>query len=274
MKRQVVTIHDISPIDHPEWLSRKFALFYQLLTPCLARRVQRIITDSQFTKRRLIETTKVTPDKIVVIPCGVDPKFHPRPLDEVAAALSSLALPSARYLLTVGSLEPRKNLRRLIKAWALAQDRMPADLWLVVAGGKGNAAVFARETGVEVLAPRVHLTGHVADDVLPALYAGASGFCYMSLYEGFGLPPLEAMASGVPVLVSEGTAFPEVVGDCGLYADPLDVEKIAEQMVRLVTDSSASALLAARGLERAKQFTWDECARRTFEVLKSVASED
>lgn len=271
--RQVVTIHDVVPLDHPEWLNWKFAAWYRFLLPRLVLRVRRVIAISEFTKERLLATTKISPEKIIVIPNGVDSRFHPRPEAEVTAAIEALGLPVRRYLLTVGSLEPRKNLRRLLAAWRQAHTSLPEDIWLVVAGGKGKMMVFGDTTGVEDLPPRVFLTGRVPDDLLPALYAGAAAFAYVSEYEGFGLPPLEAMASGVPVLVSNTTAFPEVVSDAGLYANPLDVNEIAQGLIRLLTDSAIAADLRERGLKRAKQFSWERTAALTLKVLREAAEE-
>ena len=271
--RQVLTIHDVVPLDHPEWLNWKFAAWYRFLLPRLVLRVRRVIAISEFTKKRLIATTKIAPDKIIVIPNGVDGCFRPRPEIEVTSALEALGLPAKRYLLTVGSLEPRKNLRRLLAAWHLARASVAEDIWLVVAGGNGRAMIFGDTTGAEDVPPRVHLTGHVSDDLLPVLYAGAMAFVYVSEYEGFGLPPLEAMASGVPVLVSKTTAFPEVVGDAGLYINPHDVEEITEGLIRLLTDPVLAAELAARGLERAKLFSWERTAALTLKVLQEVAAE-
>jgi len=268
VRRQVVTIHDVTTLDHPEWMGRKFAAWYGFLLPKLVLRASHVIVVSEFTKQRLLAKTLIKADKITVIYNGVDAKFHPRDADEVAVAVKAVGVPVKKYLLTVGSLEPRKNLKRLLAAWEQAQLELPDDIWLVVAGAKGKAQVFGDTTGAETLPPRVHLAGRVDDRLLPALYAGAAGFAYVSLYEGFGLPPVEAMASGVPVLVSDGTVFPEIIGDSGLLVDPMDVDSIATGIVRLLTDEKLAADLAQRGLERAKLYTWQRAASETLAALR------
>ena len=143
-------------------------------------------------------------------------------------------MPCRHYVLCVGSLEPRKNLPRLLQAWSRIQSEVPGNVWLVLTGKKGNERIFADAAGLSRLPPRVHLTGHVPDDVLPALYAGAIAFAYPSVYEGFGLPPLEAMAAGIPVLTGNQTSLPEVVGDAGVMVDPYDVDALADGLLRLL----------------------------------------
>jgi glycosyltransferase involved in cell wall biosynthesis len=270
MRNQVVTIHDVVPLDHPEWLNWRFAAWYRFLLPRLVHRVRGVIAISEFTKRRLISTTGVPAEKVVVIPNGVDARFTPAAKARIEDVKNLLPAPAQRYLLTVGSLEPRKNLRRLLLAWSEALRDLPEDVWLVVAGAKGKSVVFAQSAGLEELPERVFLPGYVADDVLPALYACATGFAYISEYEGFGLPPLEAMASGVPVMVSATTAFPEVVGDAGLLVDPLDVQAIARGLVKLLTEPDFAEELAGRGLQRARQFSWDRTAELTLGALRDA----
>lgn len=272
VRRQVVTIHDVVPLDHPEWLNPRFAAWYRWLLPRLAKRVAHIITISEFSRQRIVECLKVAATKVTVIPNGVDARFHPRSPTEVTRTRRGLGIPSPHYILTVGSLEPRKNLHRLLQAWERVHTSIPDDVWLVVTGAKGKALVF-KDVHFSKLPPRVHLTGHVEDAHLPALYSGALAFAYLSVYEGFGLPPLEAMAAGVPTITGNRTALPEVVGDAGVMVDPLDVDAIADGLKRIVEDSDLRRQLRAKGLERARRFSWDRTAALTFSVLEASASQ-
>jgi glycosyltransferase involved in cell wall biosynthesis len=273
VRRQVVTIHDVVPLDHPEWLNSRFAAWYRFLTPKLARRVARVITVSEFTKSRLLETTGIADEKVVVVPLGVDARFGPQSSVDVESAIQQLGLPTSRYVLSLGSLEPRKNLGRLLRAWEVIYRRLPEDVWLVVSGAKGKSLVFQDVPELKALPPRVFLTGHVPDELLPALYAGAMAFAYLSVYEGFGLPPLEAMASGTPTLVGNRASLPEVVGDAAVQVDPFDIEAIADGLHRLIEDSSLRAVLREKGLERSGQFNWDKTAEQTWRVLTEAAED-
>ncbi|MHB1282845.1 MAG: glycosyltransferase family 4 protein [Metallibacterium scheffleri] len=273
VRNQVVTIHDVVPLDHPEWLNPRFAAWYRFLIPRLARRVKHVIVDSDFTRQRLIAHTGIGPGKISVIHCGVDARFRPQSPEAINSARAALQVPPGRYVLSVGSLEPRKNLGRLLLAWQSALSELPADAWLVVAGAKGKGLVFADVPELAHLPARVHLAGYVPEEALPALYAGADAFVYPSMYEGFGVPPLEAMACGIPTLVSNRTSIPEVVGDAALQVDPFDVNAIAQGLVQLSTDANLRAKLGRVGRERAALYTWDHTAKRTLQVLQEAAKE-
>ena len=271
VKRQVVTIHDISPIDHPEWLNPRFADWYRFLIPRLAIRVRGILTVSDFMRQRMLEVLPVPEEKIYRVHLGVDSQiFSPRSVEEVRAVVGTLGIPSLRYFLYVGSLAPGKNVTNLLRAWAAIAEDVDDEIWLVLAGSKGKSLVF-KDIWLDRLPPRVFFTGHVPTDLLPALYSGAIGFVFPSLYESFGLPPLEAMSCGAVPVVSNCTAMPEVVGDAGILVDPKDVESIAWGIRRLVDDDRLLEELRSKGLERAKQFSWDKSADLTWKVLQEVA---
>ena len=272
IRRQVCTIHDLIPLDHPEWFNPRFAKWYQWLFPRLAPRLQHVIAISEFTKQRIVELLNVDPRRITVVPNGVDPQFTPRLEHEISAMRATLGIASPSYLLSVSSLEPRKNLARLFEAWERVADRVPREVHLVVAGAQASSTVFS---GVKFdrLPPRVHFTGYVAQDQLPVLYSGALAFVYPSLYEGFGLPPLEAMSCGTAVVTSDGTSLREVVGDAAVLVDPLDVDSIADGIRRMVESGALRQRLAQAGLERARQLTWDNSARLTRQVLLQQSSE-
>ena len=272
IRRQVCTIHDLIPLDHPEWFNPRFAQWYKWLFPRLAPRLQHIIAISEFTKQRVVELLNVDPRRITVVPNGVDPQFTPSHEPAIAAMRQQLGISVPRYLLSVSSLEPRKNINRLFEAWERVVNRIPEDVALVVAGAHGASGVFS---GVKLdrLPPRVHFTGYVPQDQLPVLYSGALAFVYPSLYEGFGLPPLEAMACGTAVVTSNGTSLREVVGDAAVLIDPLDVDSIADGIERITEDSNLRQSLAQAGRERARHLTWDHCAQLTRQVLLAQSKE-
>ena len=270
-ERQVVTIHDITPLEHPEWLNPRFAKWYQFLIPRLVHKARRIIAVSNFTKSRICEVTSVQPDKVVVIYNGVDERFRPKSSEEIARTKDTFGISNFRYILTVATIEPRKNLQRLLEAWDVWHVNLPQDIWLVIAGAKGKDLVF-RDAVFNRLPPKICMIGHVPDEHLPALYSGALAFIYVSLYEGFGLPPLEAMACGTPVLTSNVTSLPEVVGDAALTVNPYDIDAIAEGIKRLVEDDNLRKELSQKGLARAKLFSWERTAEVTWSVLKEAAN--
>ena len=271
VRHQVVTVHDMVYFDHPETLNRKFAAWYRFLLPRLVRRVRAVITVSDFIKERVIARTGLAPGKIFVVPNGVGPQFRPEAIAGRDYAVQQLGIPNCRYILSLGSVEPRKNILRLLHSWERIHNAIPDDVWLVVAGGEGNRAIF-RNRRFGSLPPRVHFSGRIPDEILPALIAGAIGVAYPSIYEGFGLPALEAMASGVPVLAGSCPALAEVVGDAGILIDPLDEEAISDALRRLIEDEHLRRQMRDRGLARAERFSWDKAARSTWDVLQQVAS--
>ncbi len=266
----VVTIHDLGylhfPAAHPA-LSRRYL---DWSTRWSVRAARRVIAVSGATRDDLITMLKTPHEKITVVHHGVRPASA-RPPDAAArATLERLGI-SRPYALFLGTVQPRKNLRRLIRAFRLVVDAgLPHTL--VIAGRMGWLAEPIRaEVAACGLTDRVHFAGYVADDDLPALYTGADVFAFPSLYEGFGMPALEALSYGVPVVASKTTSLPEVVGDVGLLVDPEDEEAIGAALVRILTDDALRARLARAGPERAAQFSWERCARETLAVLEGAA---
>ncbi len=264
--RQVLTVHDLACLDHPEWFGTRFAMWYRSIIPLLARHVNRLITVSEFSKQRLVELTHIPESRVAVIPNGVDQRFHPQSADDIREIREKTGIPSQAYLLSLSSLEPRKNLPFLLEAWGLSAPRLPTDVWLVIAGAEGKENIF-RAMNIRSIPPRVLFAGFVADNDLPALYSGAVALVYPSIYEGFGLPALEAMATGTVPIVAHSTALPEVVGDAGLLIDPVRVEDLAEAIIRVVEDSDLRRTLSRRGIERGREFTWERAADSTWRIL-------
>ena len=266
VSRQVVTVHDAAPLDHPEWFERKFALWYSALLPRLIRKVRAIITVSHFSKERIVRFTGVEPERIHVIFNGVDRRF--RPMDPATAkeSVTRLGL-SGPYILFVGSLEPRKNLKMLLKTWQLGGFDGAT---LAVAGATGH---LFQKFELDSIPKGVRLLGRVKDDLLPALYSGAAGFVYGSIYEGFGLPPLEALACGCPISVSDIPPHREVCGGTALYFDPFSPEDLSSRLENLLRlDRAERASLAEQGIRRAALYRWETAAAETWQILKREAN--
>ena len=262
ISRQVVTIHDISTIEHPEWFNKPFALWYRFLLPRLAKRVHRVITDSKFSKDRIIACFQIPERKIKVIYPGVGEKFRPSTGMEINRVINKYKLAST-FMLAVGSLEPRKNLLRLLDAYEEIRVQYPK-MELVIVGSSGYPF---KDPSMDSLPKGTHLLGKVPDTDLPPLYSGAKIFVYPSIYEGFGLPVLEAMACGTPVIASTASSIPEVVGEAGLLFDPFDVDAIATGMEKVLNDPDLQNHLTELGLQRVKMFTWDRTAQQVWKVL-------
>ena len=267
----IITVHDISHLRHPETHPAKRVEDLTRLLPGAIERASCILTVSEFSRREVISEFGVDPGRVHATPLGVDPRFHPRDADATRALLAPLGLTYGRYVLSVGTLEPRKNVLAVLRA----HGKLPADLRqrypLVIAGKSGwLTETLDREIAKGEARGDVRRLGHVSDPQLPLLYAGATLFAYPSLYEGFGLPPLEAMASGVPVIVSNRASLPEVVGDAGIQVEPDDVDGLAASLQRIVEDAEFARELAERGLARARTFTWRRCAEMTMHAWDSV----
>lgn len=270
----VVTIHDIGYRDFPAAHTAVSRFTLEWTTRWSEAAARHVITPSQHTADALSRSYGTPRAKLTVIPHGYDPRFRPLDPAVVRAGLERLGLRQP-YLLFIGTLQPRKNLQRVLAAFARAVTGGIAHR-LVLTGQRGWLAepLFqALERAAPAVRDRVTITGYVDDDDLPVLYNGADGLIFPSLHEGFGLPALEAMACGTPVLTSNTTSLPEVVQDAGLLVDPLDVDAIAAGMELLVAVDGPRAKLRAAGLARARHFSWERAARATLEVLRDVAEQ-
>jgi glycosyltransferase involved in cell wall biosynthesis len=267
----VVTIHDLAFLDRSLHRLRSH-LYLSALTKAALGKASRIICVSAYTRDRLLERFPAVADRARVIEEAVDGRFSPRPDEEVERFRARYRL-EGPYVLFVGTIEPRKNLDRLIRAFgtAVASSGAPHDL--VIAGGRGWKAgdVWRAFEGSPVRS-RIRFLGYVPDAELPAAYTGADVFAYLSLVEGFGLPPLEAMACGTAVLTSNLTSLPEVVGGAALTVDPRDQEQVARGLVRLMGDPHERASMGAAGLARSRAFSWRSVAEKTLAVYAEAAA--
>lgn len=265
--KTVVTVHDMVIHAYPETVRFRTKQMLRMGLAKSMRRADRIVTDSEFSKREILKYYPACEEKLRVVPCGVNlQRFHPETPERIAAVREKFQLPE-RYFLYLGTLEPRKNLERLLDGYDRFAQQTEQPPRLVLAGGRGwmydGILSKAQDKGLREL---VQLTEYVPSEDLCAMVCGAEAFVFPSLYEGFGMPPLEAMACGTPVLTSNAASLPEVVGDCAVSVDPYSVEEIAEGLGRLHSDPALRRDLSARGLARAQTFTWDAAAQRLYQV--------
>jgi glycosyltransferase involved in cell wall biosynthesis len=266
----LVNVHDAMQWDHPDWFPRMTRLYGVLLVAAL-RHATRVLTPSSGSRRRLLEALDLDPERVDVTPYGVDERFSPGPPSP--AILKGLGVPHP-YLLTVATLQPRKNIDAVLGAFERLVDA-GAEHHLVVAGARGwsDGALMARLERTRFRS-RIHLVGRVSDHSLVALYRGAECFVFPSRGEGFGFPPLEAMACGTPVVASRAASIPEVVGDAALLVDPDDVAEVAGALERVVGSPGRQAELIRRGRERAGCFPWARCAELTVRAYRRALAEN
>lgn len=267
----VATIHDLAFEHLPETFTRRGSLQLKLTVRRTARRAARIATVSEYSRQDLLRTYRLAPEKVVTTYNGIEPHFtaQPRAADEAAQVRQRFGI-ARGFLLAVGSLQPRKNLERLIRTYARLRREQPDFApQLVIVGRKLWLAesIFA-EVSRQPWASDVILTGYVGDDDLPALYRTASAFVYPSLFEGFGLPPLEAMACGTPVITSNISSLPEVAGSAALLIDPLNEQELAAALQRILNDQPLRARLRAEGVRQAAKFTWRDAAEKTLQLYR------
>ncbi len=269
--RTVVTIHDLSFIRHPECFSKPLLEYLLASVPRAVRRADFLLADSASTRQDLIELLGAAPERVAVVYPGVEAHFGPA--EDAARLEACLARYAVRrpYILGVGTLQPRKNFARLIRAYHLLRQRHGIPHRLVIAGAKGWLFEEIEETIRTLrLEEWVQITGFIPDEDLPALYQGADVFAFPSLYEGFGIPVLEALACGTPVVASNTSSLPEAAGEAALLVDPEDVEALAEALWRLLVDSPLRNALRARGFEQVKRFSWAGSAQKVRSIYRHL----
>ena len=269
--KKVVTVHDMVYKAFPDTVRGRTKFMLNMGLKRSMRRADIIVTDSEFSKEEILKYFPRHKRKIRVVPCGVDlERFKPcTDSERISKVKSSLGI-EGDYFLYVGTIEPRKNLRRLIAAYAAFVKKVGENSpKLVLAGGKGwlDGEIYAsvRKLGLE---GKVLFTEYVPAGDMTPLMCGALAFVFPSLYEGFGMPPLEAMACGAPVLTTNAASLPEVVGDCAVICDAYSVKSIAQGLYRLYSDKDLRAQLSRKGIERAKGFTWERSAQMLHDIYR------
>jgi glycosyltransferase involved in cell wall biosynthesis len=269
--RTILTVHDLTFMRLPQCAEAGLRAYLNKVVPRSIERADLVLADSQSTKNDLIELLGVSPDRIEVVYAGVERRFRPMEGEIALQRVKKRYGLDFPFILSLGTLEPRKNFSGLIEAYALMKNK---ELKLVIVGGKGwlNDEIFARveELG---LSGQVIFPGFVADEDLPALYNLAELFVFPSLYEGFGLPPLEAMACGTPVVTSDRPSLPEVVGEAGLMVEATDSQELAEAMERVLMDENLRREMREKGLKQAVKFTWEAAAGKLLDVYRRLGSQ-
>lgn len=269
-RRNVITVHDLSILTHPETHDPRIARRTRRRLPIMLRAASRIITPTEAVKRELAMRFGIAPARITVTHEAPRKDFFPVEEDEATSVRRRLEIEDD-FILFVGTIEPRKNLKTLLSAFARILKQTQLRPQLVIAGGEGWLTQEFRDAAAATdFRDRLRLTGYLNDEDLRALYSSCKVFVYPSLYEGFGLPPLEAMACGAPVIASRIAAHEETINDKALLVDPLDVAGLSRAIVELFEDESARKRLAVNGKQHAANFSWQKTAELTWEVYQAV----
>ncbi|MBI4049194.1 MAG: glycosyltransferase family 4 protein [Candidatus Doudnabacteria bacterium] len=267
----VVTVHDVAWKLFPEAFTPFMRRYLEWSTSFAVRSASKVIAVSESTKRDLVKYYQINPEKIEVIPLAAGEQFRPQSYEQSQPILDKFGLVYQKYILFVGTMQPRKNIPRLVEAFIRLKQKNHIEEKLVIVGKKGWLwQPIEKKIAEGGLGQAVKVLDYVTDEDLPALFSGASVFTLPALYEGFGIPPLEAMACGVPVVVSNVSSLPEVVGDAGILVDPNSVDSIAEGLLKGLTDKEFKASMVQKGLEQAAKFSWEETARKTLVLLESL----
>lgn len=270
---RVCTVHDLSWLHYPDYHPVERVRIMHKRMPRTLEIADAVITDSLFVRDEAIRTFALDPARVHAIPLGVDESFRPHSEAETRAAMTELGLRHDGYLLALATLEPRKNLERLLDAYERLDAGLRRRYPLVLAGATGwHANRLVERIGALAARGEARRLGYVAEAMLPQLLAGARALAFPSVYEGFGLPPLEAMASGTPVVASSASCIPEVTADAALLVPPDDIGRMAAALEQALVDDAWRDVARARGLARAREFTWQRCVDATVGIYRSVAA--
>ncbi|PZV28204.1 MAG: glycosyltransferase family 1 protein [Snowella sp.] len=272
--QRILTIYDLIPQFFPEFVTPKVLQRGIKILDSIDIKKDWIICISEHTKQDFCNYTNMNPERVFVTPLAASNNFYPvTDSDTINQKLAQYQIPPKPYFLSLCTLEPRKNLSFLLRCFAnlLAQDPT-LDLNLVLVGVSGwkNNDIFQTVQNNPTLKSHVIFTGYIPDQDLSAIYSGALGFVYPSLYEGFGLPPLEAMQCGTPVITSNTSSLPEVIGDAGIMINPTDSDELCQAMLDLINSADLRNQLSQKGRDRAQQFSWSKCAQETVEIYKTI----
>ena len=269
--KTVNTVHDLSHVLYPEFHPQARVDFMNLAFEDSLRHTTHVITDTETVRQEFIQHFGWTAERVTAIGLGMDAAFHPRSDAELASVLAKHGLAPRQYTLCVGTIEPRKNTLRLLQAYEQLDPALRRACPLVLAGGKGwKSDDVHRRMEQAAQQGWLHYLSYVEQADLPLLYAGARLFAYPSLYEGFGLPIIEAMASGTPVLTSDASCMPEVAGSAAALVNPLDVDAIRHALEQHLPDAAWLAQASAQGLARAATYSWQACAMQTLDVYRQL----
>jgi len=269
----VLTVYDVIPLRFPAQSTLQARLLFRWMTWLALRAARQAVAISKATRRDFIAHFRFSPQQIAAIPLAADPAFCPQGPEMVAAVRAHYGLPE-QFVLYLGSNKPHKNLVRLIEAWQRTMSTLHTSACLIIAGAWDDRYPEPRRRVTELgLDHSVRFLGPLPETDLPALYSAATAFVFPSLYEGFGLPVLEAMACGVPVACSNTSSLPEVAGDAALTFDPLDTGAIARTLAGLITDPELRADLSVRARQRAAQFSWSRVAQKTKEIYVRICND-
>ena len=271
---RVLTVYDLIFLKNPEFMTPELVAFLQPIFDSLDIGRDWVTCISEFTKQEFCEYTGMSPERVFVTPLAAAEHFQPvNDRERIAAARRAYGIPEGDYFLALSTLQPRKNFPHLIRCFfRLLSEHPDLDVNLIIVGVSGwlFEEIFEASDSSARFRHRVVITGYVPNEDLSALYAGAVGFLFLSLYEGFGLPALEAMQCGTPVIASSTTAFPEVVGDAGLLVEPTDADALSQAMLDLLSDEGLRGRLSRKGLTRSKLFSWAACAEKTVHAYETA----